>query len=130
MHKIVLSLVPAALIAVLAVLPAMAQPTPKKSCFFTSQFENWRPADRKTIYIRIGVKRFYRLDMQNECPALTSPDPHLITTFRGSNSVCTALDWDLKVSRGAGSIGEPCIVKTMTELSPAEAAAIPKGARP
>jgi Family of unknown function (DUF6491) len=114
--------------------PAAAQPVsaPQKQnrCFFSSQFENWRASDAKTIYIRVNLNRYYRLDLSNACPTLLWPDAHLITKIRGSNSVCSAIDWDLEVSQGYPSLPSACIVKTMTELSPEEAAALPKKIKP
>lgn len=118
----------------LAAMPVFAQPATsvphRDQCFFVTQFENWRAPDRRTINIRVGGNHYYRLDLGYECFPLQSPGARLITTFRGSNTVCSPLDWDLRVSAGIGSPSEPCIVKTMTELSPAEVAALPPKAKP
>ncbi len=102
----------------------------RHSCFFISQFENWRALNPKTIYIRVGRIRYFRLDLSSQCRSLTWPGASLVTKFRGSGSVCTALDWDIKVVSGPHGIPVPCIVNTMTELTPAEAAAIPKKFKP
>lgn len=127
-HWIILS------VLALAIAPAAAQPAAPASagnqCFFTTQFENWRAADAKTIYIRVRRNNFYRLAMGGECSAALLPSAQLVTVFRGSNLVCSALDWNMKVRPGLHEIPEPCIVKTMTKLSPAEAAALPVKARP
>ena len=127
-HWIILS------VLALAIAPAAAQPAAPASagnqCFFTTQFENWRAADAKTIYIRVRGNNFYRLAMGGECSAALLPSAQLVTVFRGSNLVCSALDWNLKVRPGLHEIPEPCIVKTMTKLSPAEAASLPVKARP
>jgi hypothetical protein len=94
-------------------------------------FENWKAPDAKTIYIRVNLRQYYRLDLATSCPTLLSANSHLITKWRGSSWVCSALDWDLKVSddpmRGFAS---PCIVKTMTPLSESEAASIPRKFKP
>jgi hypothetical protein len=74
--------------------------------------------------------RYYRLDLSGRCPALRWPAAHLVTVFRGSDTVCSALDWDLKVSQAPNGISEPCIVRQMTQLSPAEASAIPPKFKP
>ena len=70
--------------------------------------------------------------MAGSCPELTYPNPHLITDVHGPNTICTALDWDLRVADGTGpgSFATPCIVKTMTKLTKAEAGAIPKKYKP
>jgi hypothetical protein len=121
--------------------PALAQPAPvearkpaapENQCFPITEFQNWRAADAKTMYLRVGVNDYFRIDMSGECPELTYPDAHLITVWRGSSEVCGALDWDLKVADGTGpgSFAVPCIVKNQTRLTPAEAAAIPKKFKP
>ena len=104
----------------------------RNQCFFVNQFQQWRDVDDKTIYIRVNLNDYYRLDMAGSCPELTFPDPHLITKTRGPDTVCSALDWDLRVADGTGpgSFAVPCIVKAMTKLTPAEAAAIPKKYKP
>ena len=101
-------------------------------CFFIEEFQQWRDVDDKTIYIRVNLNDYYRLDMASSCPELTYPSPHLISKTVGPRSVCTALDWDLRVADGfgPGSVATSCIVKTMTKLTPAEAAAIPKSYKP
>jgi hypothetical protein len=114
----------------LALAQAESPPPKPDGCFFIRNFENWKAADARTIYIRVNFSRYYRLDLASECPALLRMDPRLITVWRGSDVVCDALDWDLKVSNGAHGIAEPCIVKTMTALTGAEAAAIPKAFKP
>lgn len=114
---------------------ALAQPAPAPDrhnrCFYVNQFQNWRAADNKTIYIRVSVDRFYRLDLTASCPAVMWPDSHLIMNIHGPDTICSAVDWDLKVAQsGPGGMAVPCIVKSMTELSPTEAAAIPKKFKP
>ena len=99
-------------------------------CFFIQNFESWKAADAKTIYIRVNLNQYYRLDLGSQCPALLWPDARLITNWRGSNSVCSALDWDLKVGQGIRGFAQPCIVKTMTKLDTAAAAAIPPKFKP
>ncbi len=100
-------------------------------CFYVNQLEGWRAANDKTIYIRVGVRDIYSLDMASSCPDLTIPNAHLITKTRGSDMFCSPVDWDLSVSeQGPGAIPSPCIVRNMRKLSPAEAAALPKNLRP
>lgn len=118
--------------AVLAPLAAPAETAPdqKSRCFYITQFETWRAPDPRTMYLRISTNRFYRLDMASACPQLTWPGSHLVTVWRTSGLVCTAMDWDLKVSTGVSGFASPCIVKSMTELSPEEAAQIPPRYKP
>lgn len=121
--------------ALLLAAPALAQPpkpAAQNECFFVSQFQNWKPGgDDKTMYIRVGLSRFYRLDLAASCPNMRYPDARLINNFRTS-SICSPLDWDMRVSQGVGpgSMAMPCMVKKMTRLSPAEVAALPKKQKP
>ncbi len=123
------SILLAALILPAAFQAAQAQ-APSRRCFFVSEFRNWRAPNDKTIYIRAGVNDIYRLDLAYSCRPLSWPGTHLNTTFRGSGSVCSALDWDIKAAESFSDIPVPCMVRTMTALSPAEAKALPKGSRP
>jgi hypothetical protein len=107
-----------------------APPVKHSACFFSNEFQGWKAPDARTIFIRVGLHRYFRLDLSGDCQSLLLPDSHLITHIRGSNSICSAVDWDLKVSEGMNGIPEACIVKTMTELTPAEAAAIPPKFKP
>ena len=113
----------------LSFAPALADPA--KSCFPVSEFTAWRAQDAKTIFIRVSQTRYYRLDLGYSCPLLTEKGVHMINVRRGSDLVCGAADWDLRVSRDTiGSLPMHCIVKTMTPLSQAEADAIPKQFKP
>lgn len=106
-------------------------PIDAERCFFIQSFQNWKAPDDKTIYIRVNLNQYYRLDLANRCYNLTWPSSHLVTRWRGSNSVCTGLDWDLKVSQGdMRGFATPCIVKAMTPLTAVQASAIPKKFRP
>lgn len=109
--------------------PVQAQMPGK--CFYITQFRSWRAPDAKTIVIRVNLHDYYRLDLSGECGLLTFPGTHLITKTRGPETVCSALDWDLSVAESEpGAIPEPCIVKTMTPMTPADVAALPPKFRP
>jgi hypothetical protein len=120
-------------VAVLAMasVPAVAQQPAQNVCFPLNQMQGWKAPDNKTIYIRVNTNQYYRLDLSASCPMLTMPDSHLITKSRGSDLICTAVDWDISVSEPPpGAFPEPCIVKQMTLLTPQQAAAIPQKFRP
>ena len=102
----------------------------ERHCFFANQFENWKAADEKTLYIRVGVKRYFRLDLAGACRGVMWPNAYLITEFKGSNTVCSAIDWDLQVSQQPHGIPEGCIVAKMTELTPSEVEALPRKLKP
>ncbi len=99
-------------------------------CFRSSEFQNWKAADAKTIYIRVGMNRYYRLDLAAPCSSLKSPGAFLITKIRGANTICSAIDWNLHVATSWDGIPQACIVKKMTELTPAEVKALPRKLKP
>ncbi|MDE2465504.1 MAG: hypothetical protein KGO02_17595 [Alphaproteobacteria bacterium] len=111
---------------------AVAQPAEhaRQSCFFSQQFDNWKAADAKTMYIHVRPNRYYRLDMSAPCHALMQPGAFLITRLRGSSTICSALDWELHVATSWHGIPQACIVKKMTELTPAEVAKLPPKVKP
>ncbi|HEX4273484.1 MAG TPA: DUF6491 family protein [Rhizomicrobium sp.] len=118
----------AATLLLLGALPAAADPHPR--CFSMSEMNGWRSPDGKAIYLRAGANRYYRLDLARQCGTLKSIDPHLVLTSHTGGMVCSAIDLDVKAADSPGGIVEPCFPKTLTELSAAEAAALPKGAKP
>ena len=117
-----------ALLMLAGLVPAVAGPGPR--CFSVSEMSGWRSPDGRTIYIRTGADRYYRLDLARQCSALTSINPHLLLSNHGGSLVCSALDLDVKASESPGGIAEPCFPKTLAELSSVEAAALPKDAKP
>ena len=115
-------------ILMLGAAPATADSRPR--CFAVSEMNGWRSPDGKSIYIRAGVDRYYRMDLARQCGTLKSINPHLVLRTRGGNVICSALDLDVKANESPGGILEPCFPKTLTELSAAEAAALPRDAKP
>ena len=109
---------------------APAPPVRHNTCFFPNEFQDWKAPDARTIFFRVGMHRYFRLDLSSTCQTLLQPDAHLITHVRGPDTICSAIDWDLKVSQSPNGIPVACIVKTMTELTPEEAAAIPPKFKP
>jgi len=100
-------------------------------CFRSQDYQSFRPIDDHAFNIRVGVRDYYRIEVEGACPELTQPDAFLITTVRGSDEICGPLDWDLKIGQsGPGNIAVACIVKRQTKLTPAEAAAIPPRQKP
>lgn len=110
-----------------AIAPAAAA-DPHSRCFSTVEMNGWRSPDGKTIYIRTGANRYYRIELSRECSTLKSINPHLLLTNRSGGQICSVPDLDVKASESG--LVEPCFPKTLTELSAAEAAALPKSARP
>jgi hypothetical protein len=107
------------------VVRAQPDTTRPQACFFSREFQQWRAPDANTIFIRVGVNRFYRLDLSAPCPSLLYPNARLVTVFHGSDTVCAPIDWELGVAQSPEGVSEQCIVKAMTPMTPAEIASIP-----
>jgi hypothetical protein len=109
---------------------AQATPSPTPRCFAARDWTGWRgSADAKTVYIRTGVRRIYRVDLAAPCHGVEWGLSHLVVRQRGSSWICAPLDLDLSVSDGHGFVNR-CFVRAITPLSPAEAAALPANLRP
>lgn len=115
--------------AALALLAAPAVSHAADSCFRMSQLQSTRPDGDRRIYARVGVNTFYRIDLAHRCSSLPYADNGLVLVPAGGNDlICRPLDLDLKVN-DHGAL-EPCIIQSITRLTPEEAAAIPKKAKP
>lgn len=111
-------------------LPALAQGD-SKQCFHMSEMQGWKAPDSKTMYIRVGVNRYFRVDLAYECPTLKSIGAFLVTKAHGSDLVCDPIDWDLKVAEPPpGGMAEPCMVKAMRPMTADEVKAIPPEFKP
>jgi len=121
-----LGLIAAALsLSTLAPQIVTAAPASTNNCFFVTQWQGWKSPSPDVIYLGVNLHDVYRVDLSAGSPMLTEPWVHLVSIDRGGDSICAAIDLDLKVSDGHGFI-EPLIAKSLTKLTPDEVAAIPK----
>jgi hypothetical protein len=110
--------------------PALADTANRQACFLSSDWTNWKSPDPNTIFLRISVNRIFRLDLAHPSYSLNDPSVHLVSVIRGSSWICNPIDLQLRVADTRGIMREPLFVKTMTELTPDEAKAIPAKYRP
>jgi hypothetical protein len=133
MRTLVLALAAAAPLLVSTTFTAAAQPAahqPPARCFRSQDWEGWKATpDGRTLYLRVLMHDFYRVDLAGACPELNAPDAHLVTHVRGSDEICAPVDLDLRVSTGMG-FATPCIVRSITPLTAEEAKALPPKLRP
>lgn len=111
---------------------AQADEKPKQDCFSIRDWQNWKadPDHKDVIYLRVRIHDVYRLQLTDPEPMLNYPMVHLVSKTRGPDWVCNPVDLDLKVSESGGIASVPIIVKTITKLTPEQAAALPKEAQP
>ena len=132
MLRVTFSALTLILTSALAPQPAAAAPSPLAAppqCFLNRDYQGFHAVDDHSFYIRVRFHDIYRIETVGVCPMLDEPDARLITVEEGTDQVCGPLDWRLSVAT-VSSPPVPCIVKSQTPLTPAQAAAIPKGQRP
>jgi hypothetical protein len=118
----------AALIAVGGAAQAQAAPAKaERSCFYAKNVSGFRASDDKTVYLRVGVKDVYRLDLMGPCPDVNWNESIALVS-RGSSFICTGLDAEVVSHSPIGP--QRCPVQTLRKLTPAETQALPKGSRP
>jgi hypothetical protein len=116
-------------------LPAAAQsptaktPTAKtgaeSSCFWTRDLRNHSVGGDHILYFDVGGRSVYKAETSGSCLAgASSSDPIVMVNRTGSGQICNPLDLDISVR------GVRCIVSSLTKLTPAEAAAIPRRLHP
>lgn len=100
---------------------------PARQCFWSSQVNNFASVDDRVVNVRVGVKDVYRLEMFGHCNDL-SWNNRIAIVSRGGSSICSGLDAEIISPSTIGP--QRCKVQKITKLTPAEIAALPKGARP
>ncbi len=127
MNHRALPLLAIAVAAALAASPALAQG--RDNCFRLSQVSNTHADGERRIYVKVGAGDYFRIDLAHRCASLPYQGNHLVLTpTPGTDLICHPLDLDLKVSENGAQ--ESCFIQSITRLTPAEAAAIPKKVKP
>jgi hypothetical protein len=85
--------------------------------------------DGHTLYLDVEGRGVYRVTTNGACLAgAVSSDPLVMKQPPGSEYICRPMDLDVSVSKGG--FPSPCIVDSITPMSPAEVAALPRRLRP
>jgi hypothetical protein len=130
-RKVILSAAALAATGVAAtLLPAAAQAkpaTPASSCFLPTEWTGWTAAPGgDALYLRVGLRDIYRLDLTPGSRARKGAGDFLVTHSTGSHWICSALDLQgLSISDDLG-FKRPLIASNLRKLTPAEVAAIPR----
>ncbi|HEX5380111.1 MAG TPA: DUF6491 family protein [Phenylobacterium sp.] len=104
-----------------------ARPKPPRSCFLTRNVNSWSAADDKTVYVRVGVKDIYRLDLLGPCPDIDW-NWSIALESHGSSWICSPLDATIIAKSPIGP--QRCPVRQVTRLTPQEIAALPPRHKP
>ena len=120
----------AAFALALGVAPLTAHAAdPARSCFRSHDIRSHTLADKRTIYINVNDREYYRVETEGACFAgATSSDPLLMRSPPGTTYICKPIDMDLGVIMGG--MTSHCIVSSITPLSAADVAALPKKLKP
>ena len=115
--------------------PPLASAGLPNTCFRTRDIDSHRVADAQTVYVKVARRDVFRIVTSNTCFATAGPnDPLVIRETPGTAYACRPVDLDLAISHsvglGLGGAPTPCIVQSMTRLTPAEVAALPVRYRP
>jgi len=120
----------AAILSAAAPALASSKGDPGAPCFFTTQWRGWKSPAPDTLYLGVNMHDIYEVKLSGGGSSqLQWPDMHLVSIVRGSDSICNALDLDLKIADTNG-FAEPLIAKSIRKMTPEEVAAVPKKYRP
>jgi hypothetical protein len=113
----------------LAPMPAGMAMAPGE-CFRTNDIRAHTVGDDSTLFIDVQGRGVFRIGMRGACLAgAVSSDPLVMEQPPGRSLICRPMDLDIRISKG-GSPAIPCIIDTISRLTPTEVAALPPRLRP
>lgn len=108
-------------------LAASGQTGQTRECFFTRNVSGFSAPDDETLYLRVGVRDVYQMQMFSPCLDMDWAQ-RLAVVSRSGSSVCRGMDATIV---SPGPLGEQrCMVRAVRKLTPAEVEALPRGSRP
>jgi hypothetical protein len=129
-----LAITGALVLAGLAGTAAMAKPAgldpkglPANQCFRASDIQNSVQVSETRLNILTLDHRYIRVDMNGRCFYPPFIDAYVLRSH-GADIICTPIDMD--ISAGPAGFKTPCIVDRISQMSPAEVAAMPKKEKP
>jgi hypothetical protein len=118
----------AALLAGVLAAGAAAAAGGGRDCFLQRNINGFSAANDRTVYIRVGVREIWRLDLMMNCSGLTFRNGFALQGSPTGPWICHPLDATVIVRQGG--ITQRCPVTAMHHLTADEAAALPKKLRP
>lgn len=100
---------------------------PQRACFLARNVDGWSATDDHTVYVRVGVKEVYRLDLLGPCPDIDW-SWNLGLVSHGSSWICSPLDATIIAQSPIGP--QRCPVRAVTRLTPEEIATLPPKKKP
>ncbi|HEY8573134.1 DUF6491 family protein [Phenylobacterium sp.] len=105
--------------------PAKAKPA--KQCFWARNANGFAAPDDRTLNVRVGVREVFQFEMFGPCHEIDWAH-QIALRSRGGSTICTGMDAEVISPSVLGP--QRCMVRSVRKLTPAEIAALPKGARP
>jgi hypothetical protein len=96
-------------------------------CFRIHDIQNSVQVSETRLNILTSDHRYIRLDTTGRCFDPPFND-YFVIQERGNDMVCSPIDVD--ISAGPPGFKTPCIVDKLTQMTPAEVAALPKKEKP
>ncbi|HUO12951.1 MAG TPA: hypothetical protein VMU37_09370 [Caulobacteraceae bacterium] len=111
--------------AICAVLPAAEASPAGGACFRVDNIQNSKLDGPRTLYVRADGGRTFRIEFANDCDTAAAYSL-ILHPVSNTDQICNAIELNVRVRR----TGEFCEPKSMTRLTPEEAAALPAKVRP
>ncbi len=102
---------------------AVAQHAPK-GCFLTQDLRSHTVAGKDTVYLNVNGVDTYEVKTDGVCLAHATTNEPMVVKDLGLGTICHAHDLEIVVR------GSHCQISSMTKLTQAAAAAIPKALQP
>ena len=125
----------AGVVAALAMLGAAsaapAADTNGRRCFTVNDWNGWSSPSPDVLYLAVNFRDVYKAELTQPVQGLDPAYTVLISDETGPQSICSAVDLHLIMTRRGGGGGRRgLIARSLTRLTPEEIAAIPKRDRP
>jgi hypothetical protein len=102
--------------------PASAAGAEPRQCFWASQVTGFSDDGPDRALVSIGSRDMWALELSPGCPDVDYA-MRIGIVSRGSNRICSGVDAELLVPTASGQGMQRCLVRSVTKLSPEEAAA-------
>ncbi|QAY79661.1 hypothetical protein ETR14_01715 [Sphingosinicella sp. BN140058] len=100
--------------------PATSATASRQRCFLPGQVNDFHAEDDQTVYVTIGTRRMFRLEIVGTCPDIDWSQRIGIRARGGGSWICGGLDAELIVPSPSPSGVQRCPVTNVTALSDAE----------
>lgn len=99
----------------------------ERACFYASNVRGFDAVEDKVLNVKVGVADVYRMELLGTCPNLDFANGIALVS-RNSTFICAGLDATIVYEGPNGP--QRCQISNISKLTPAEAKALPRNARP